>query len=168
MMFLTSLMIAAISVIADQMIKYLVDTSIELGDTIDFIPHVLSLTHIRNQGAAWSIMSGKTWFLVFMPIIVIVAALVFMYKNRSGSNFMLVSLALILGGGIGNLIDRIRLHEVIDYLKCELFSFPIFNFADICVVAGSIMFCVYMIFLDDKYKKKHEPEPPAPSGENEQ
>ena len=162
MMFVVSLIIAAVSVIADQLIKYIVDNSIELGDSIDFIPHVMSLTHIRNQGAAWSIMSGKTWFLVLMPIIVIAAALVFMYRNRSGSRFMLISLALILGGGIGNLIDRIRLHEVIDYLKCELFNFPIFNFADICVVVGAAMFCIYMIFLDDKYKKAHVEQVTAP------
>ena len=161
-MFIISLIIAAVSVVIDQLIKYIVNSSIGLGESLDFIPHVLSLTHIRNQGAAWSIMEGKTWFLVIMPIIVIVAALVFMYINRNGSKLMLVSLALVLGGGVGNLIDRVRMHEVIDYLKCELFNFPIFNFADICVVVGSAMFCIYMIFLDDKYKKDHQEQEKVP------
>ena len=157
-MFIISLIIAAVSVIADQLIKYIVNNSIELNGSVDFIPHVLSLTHIRNKGAAWSIMEGQTWFLVLMPIAVIAVALIYMYKNRDGSKIMLTSLALVMGGGVGNLIDRVRMHEVIDYLKCELFNFPIFNFADICVVVGAAMFCVYMIFIEGK---KTAPEQPA-------
>lgn len=152
-MFAVSLIIAALSVAADQIIKYIVNSSIERGAHIDFIPNVLSLTHIRNAGAAWSMMEGKTWFLVLMPIAVMIAALVYMYRHRGSSKLMLVSLALVLGGGVGNLIDRIRMHEVIDYLKCELFSFPVFNFADICVVVGAAMFCVYMLFFDESAKK---------------
>ena len=161
MMFIISLIIAAVSVVIDQLIKYIVDNSIELGGSVSFIPHVLSLTHIRNQGAAWSIMEGRTWFLVLMPVVVIAAALVFMYRNRGGSKLMLISLALVMGGGIGNLIDRVRMHEVIDYLKCELFNFPIFNFADICVVVGAALFCVYMLFFDEKASKKAEEEKAA-------
>jgi signal peptidase II len=75
-----------------------------------------------------------------------------LFKYRHGSKFALTSVALILGGGIGNLIDRIRMHEVVDYLKLEFFDFPIFNFADICVVVGAIMFCVFVIFLDKSNK----------------
>ena len=153
MMFVISLVIAAVSVAADQIIKFIVDGNIALNEHIDVIPGVVSLTHIRNAGAAWSMMEGKTWFLVLMPIAVIAAALVYMYRHRSGSKLMMVSLALVMGGGIGNLIDRVRMHEVIDYIKCELFDFPIFNLADICVVVGAIMFCVYMMFFEESAKK---------------
>ena len=153
MMFIISLVIAAVSVAADQIIKFIVDGNIALNEHIDVIPGVVSLTHIRNAGAAWSMMEGKTWFLVLMPIAVIAAALVYMYRHRGGSKLMMVSLALVMGGGIGNLIDRVRMHEVIDYIKCELFDFPIFNLADICVVVGAIMFCVYMMFFEESAKK---------------
>jgi signal peptidase II len=152
-MFVISIIIAAAVVAADQLIKHAVVGGIALYDTKNFIPHVLSLTHIRNSGAAWSIMEGKTWFLIGLPAAVIVFALWYMFKNRRGSKLALVSLALIIGGGIGNLIDRIRLKEVVDYLKLELFNFPIFNFADICVVVGAVLFCVYMIFFDESDKK---------------
>ena len=166
-MFIISLIIAAASVVIDQLIKYIVNSSIELGGRREFIPHILSLTHIRNQGAAWSIMEGQKWFLVVMPILIIVAAFVFMYKYRNGSKLMLTSLSLVMGGGIGNLIDRIRMNEVIDYLKCELFNFPIFNFADICVVVGAAMFCIYMLFIEGKTAKEEKPAEQAPDN-NEQ
>lgn len=162
-MFIISLIIAVVSVIADQLIKYIVNNSIELNGSVSFIPHVLSLTHIRNKGAAWSIMEGQTWFLVLMPIVVIGIALVYMYKNRDGSKLMLVSLSLVMGGGVGNLIDRVRMHEVIDYLKCELFSFPIFNLADICVVVGAAMFCFYMIFVEGRKTDSEQPSGNAPA-----
>jgi signal peptidase II len=153
LMFFISIIIAAAAVAADQLIKLTVVKQIALYESKDFIPKLLSLTHIRNSGAAWSIMEGKTWFLIGLPIIVIAFALWYMFKNRNGSKLALVSLALVLGGGIGNLIDRIRLGEVVDYLKLELFNFPIFNFADICVVVGAVLFCVYMIFFDESDKK---------------
>lgn len=155
-MFFVSILIIAASIGVDQLIKYLITANFELGQTKSLIPNILSLTHIRNSGAAWSIMEGKTWFLVGLPIIVMAAALVFMYKKRGGSKLMLSSLALIIGGGIGNLIDRIRLHEVVDYLKTDFINFPIFNFADICVVCGAVMFCVYMVFFDESDKKSDE------------
>lgn len=153
LMFVISLVIAAAIVAADQLIKLAVVDKIALYDSKEFIPKILSLTHIRNSGAAWSIMEGKTWFLIGLPIIVIAFALWFMYKYRHASKFALASIAMVLGGGIGNLIDRIRLHEVVDYLKLEFFNFPIFNFADICVVVGAILFCIYMLFFDESDKK---------------
>lgn len=161
-MFVISLIIAALSVIADQLLKLYINSNIELYDVREFIPKILSITHVRNDGAAWSIMAGRTWFLILLPAVVITAALVFMFKNRGGSRLCLLSLALVLGGGIGNLIDRVRMHEVIDYLKLELFDFPIFNFADICVVIGAILFAVYMFFFEESeksYSSKKEENP---------
>jgi signal peptidase II len=157
-MFVISLIIAAAVIAADQLIKLMIVDKIALYDTKTFIPKVLSLTHIRNSGAAWSIMEGKTWFLIGVPLIVVAFAVWYMYKNRNNSKFALISIALVLGGGIGNLIDRIRLKEVVDYLKIEFFSFPIFNFADICVVVGAILFCFYMIFLDKSENKDSKSE----------
>lgn len=156
-MFAVSIAIVLAAILADQLIKLYINSSFELFETHGFIPHVLSLTHIRNSGAAWSIMEGKTWFLILLPVVMIAAALIYMYRIRGGSRLALISLALVVGGGIGNLIDRIRLHEVIDYLKLELFDFPIFNFADMCVVVGAILFCVYMFFFDESDKQQKEP-----------
>lgn len=151
-MFIISLIISAVIVLADQLIKLAVVENIPLHKTKELIPGIISLTHIRNSGAAWSIMEGKTWFLIGLPIVISALAVWFMYKNRSGSRLGLVSLAMILGGGIGNLIDRIRLREVVDYISTDFIDFPVFNFADICVVVGAILFCVYAVFFDESEK----------------
>lgn len=153
-MFVISIAIALAAAFADQLIKNAVDANIGLYETRKFIPHVLSLTHIRNSGAAWSILEGRTWLLIALPAVMIIAALVYMYHERGKSRLALISLALVVGGGIGNLIDRVRMHEVIDYLKLELFDFPIFNFADMCVVVGAVLFCVYMFFFSDADEKE--------------
>ncbi len=156
-MFALSLILAALLVAIDQCLKVVVDNKIELGQVIEVIKFgsfkLFSLTHIRNTGAAWSIMSGKTWFLVLLPIVVCIAGIVYMYKIRKGSKPEMISVAMIISGGVGNLIDRVRMHEVIDYIKFEPINFPIFNFADICIVIGAILFCLSIIISDVKKSK---------------
>jgi signal peptidase II len=76
-----------------------------------------------------------------------------MYKVRKGSKLEIVSVAMIIAGGVGNLIDRVRMHEVIDYIKFEPIDFPIFNFADICIVLGAISFCLSIVISDVKKSK---------------
>ena len=157
-MLVISLIIAAVIAAADQLIKYAVVQKFALGDVKELIHGVLSLTHIRNTGAAWSMMAGKTWFLIGMPLIIIVFALGFIYKNRRGSKLGQISMAMVLGGGIGNLIDRIRLKEVVDYIRVDFINFPIFNFADICVVIGAVLFCIYIICSEESEKKDKKSE----------
>ena len=161
-MFALSLMLAAVLIVIDQCLKAVVNSKIELGRVIEVIKFgsvkVFSLTHIRNTGAAWSIMSGKTWFLVLLPIIVCIAGIFYMYKIRKGPKPEIVSIAMTISGGVGNLIDRIRLKEVIDYIKFEPINFPIFNFADICIVIGAIMFCLSILISDIKKGKADKKE----------
>ncbi|WP_294488789.1 signal peptidase II [uncultured Ruminococcus sp.] len=76
-----------------------------------------------------------------------------MFKIRKGAKMEIVSVAMIIAGGVGNLIDRVRMHEVIDYIKFEPINFPIFNFADICIVIGAILFCLSIIISDVKKSK---------------
>ena len=155
-MFVISLVIMAVLVAADQLIKLAVTNNLPLnGQPVEVIKFgsfkVFSLTHIRNSGAAWSMMSGKTWFLIGLPVVVLIVAVIYMYKIRKGSKLELVSLAMVLAGGIGNLIDRIRVKEVVDYIKFEPINFPIFNFADICIVIGGILFVICFCFLASEF-----------------
>lgn len=160
-MFALSLVLCAVLIAVDQVLKVVVDKNIQLGEVIEVIKlgsfKLFSLTHIRNSGAAWSIMSGKTWFLVSLPVIVCMLGIAYMYKIRNGSKLELISISMIISGGIGNLIDRIRMKEVIDYIMFEpyIFSrkFPIFNFADICIVIGAILFCLSMLISESKKTK---------------
>ena len=159
-MFIISIIIIAVSIAIDQILKFAVVENIDTGEIIKVIHFgdfdVFSLTHITNKGAAWSMMEGKTWFLVGFPLVVIIGGLVYMYFKRNEGKLLLVSLALLIGGGIGNLIDRIRLGEVVDYIRFEPINFPVFNFADICVVFGVIMLAVYFLFFDKSQKKKSD------------
>ena len=157
-MFVFSLILITILTVCDQILKYFVNLKIDMYETIEVVKigsvKIFSLTHIRNDGAAWSIMAGKSWFLIGLPIIVILIGLVYLFRIRKKSKFEVVSLAILIAGGIGNLIDRIRLKEVIDYIKFEPINFPVFNFADICVVVGGIMFCIYMLIVEERNNRK--------------
>jgi signal peptidase II len=159
-MFVFSLVLIAVLIAADQIIKLIVDSTLAVGEIVEVIKFgdfkLFSLNHVRNSGAAWSMMQGKTWFLVGVPLIICGLGIYYIYKRREHSRLELVSLSMLVAGGVGNLIDRIRLHEVIDYIKFEPFNFPVFNFADICVVIGALLFAVYIIFLDKPEKKTAE------------
>lgn len=157
-MFIFSLILIIILTAADQLIKLAVVKNISLYEIHEIIKigshKIFSLTHVKNNGAAWSIMAGKSWFLIGIPIIIILIGLLYLYKKRHDSKFLIISLSVLISGGIGNLIDRIRFHEVIDYIKFEPIDFPIFNFADICVVVGGVLFCIYFIIIDEINKKR--------------
>lgn len=157
-MFIFFLILIVLLTLVDQLIKLAVVKNIplyEIHEVIRVGSHkIFSLTHVKNDGAAWSIMAGKSWFLIGIPIIIILIGLFFLYKKRHDSKFLTISLSVLISGGIGNLIDRIRFHEVIDYIKFEPIDFPVFNFADICVVIGGILFCIYFIIIDEINKKR--------------
>ncbi len=145
------LIIAAIVVALDQVVKWWVAGNIDFGETIMQNP-ILSLTHIRNEGAAWSILEGQMWFFYIITAITSVVVLYFLYKNQGESKWLLVGLSLILGGAIGNFIDRLRLGFVVDMFQVEFFNFPIFNVADIALTIGVICVFIYII-LDEKTDK---------------
>jgi len=125
-----------------------------LGETKSVIPGILSLNHIRNFGAAWSLLEGKMWFFTVVTIIAVVVILTLMIKNRSnGNRWFMIGLTLILAGAIGNFIDRVRLGYVVDMFQTDFMNFPIFNVADISLVIGVICVLVYII-LDEKEQRK--------------
>lgn len=160
-MYVLSLVLIVVLALADQLIKLAVVKNIELGEIIRVIHFgdfdVFSLTHITNKGAAWSMMEGQSWFLIGFPVLAIGFGLWYMYKKRGDSRLQNIALGLLISGGIGNLIDRIRLSEVVDYIKFDPIQFPIFNFADICVVIGVFMLAVYFLFFDESDKKDSTP-----------
>ena len=173
-----SLVVALVLVGADQLIKYLIVQNYEVCTGYiksyytfsigDF--DVFSLTHIRNSGAGWSILEGKTVFLIAFTSLIMLVILFYMIIQRKTMNkFEMHSLALILAGGVGNLIDRARMiidpefTGVIDYIKLDFINFPIFNFADMCVVVGGISLIVVFAVLEAKAAKKNKLEKAAKS-----
>ncbi|MGM0253771.1 MULTISPECIES: signal peptidase II [unclassified Enterococcus] len=146
--------ISALIIGLDQWVKWLIVDNFALGETKSVIPGILSLNHIRNLGAAWSLLEGKMWFFTVVTIIAVVVILTLMIKNRSnGNRWFMIGLTLILAGAIGNFIDRVRLGYVIDMFQTDFVNFPIFNVADISLVIGVICVLIYII-LDEKEQRK--------------
>ena len=126
---------------------------------------IFSLTHIRNDGAAWSILGGQTVLLVSFTAVVMAAIAVYItVRWRKLPRLELLCMSLILAGGLGNLIDRVRMliddgfTGVVDYIKLEFIDFPVFNLADILVVVGGIGFCVLCVIAEIKASKKKSEE----------
>lgn len=141
-------------IVVDQWVKWWITSNLALGETQSIIPGVLSLNHIRNTGAAWSMLEGKMWFFTVVTIVAVVAIVYLMIKNRqTASRWFMTGLALILAGAIGNFIDRVRLGYVVDMFQIDFMNFPIFNVADISLVCGVICILIYII-LDEKDQVK--------------
>lgn len=173
MILAASFILMAVLIAIDQLLKYIVVQNIDIGEVINLISfgdkRVLELTQIRNSGAAWSIMQGKTWFLVGLPIVVLIIGIGFMVvKRKTLGKFEMIIVSMIVAGGIGNLIDRIRLKEVVDYISFKLINFPVFNFADICVVVGELLLIFYVFFGDIISKKKTDEQGSEPEDKTDE
>lgn len=136
------LLISAVLVGIDRLTKWLVVTNMEQSDTIHLIKignvEVLNLYYTLNNGAAFSRLSGKTLFLIIITSVVILWLLFLMIAKKVHRRVYLASISLIIGGGVGNLIDRIFNNGlVVDFIDVRIINFPIFNFADICAVCGA-------------------------------
>ncbi len=146
--YILPLIICAVLVLIDQLIKLIVVDKIELAKEVPVIGDAVVLTYLKNTGAAWSFMSGKTIILVIISVIVI-GALVYFYKNLLIDNkYMILRICIIfiIGGAIGNMIDRIRLGYVVDYIYFKIIHFPVFNFADICVTVCMFLMVILLLF----------------------
>ncbi len=149
-------MISLISVIvlvaADQIIKHWAVGALAAG-SIPLWQGVLSFTYYENHGAAFGLMQNMQTLLITATVIILVVIMVLVCKGKIRDKLLTASLTLIVAGGIGNLIDRVCNGYVIDYIYFELINFPIFNFADCCVVVGCGLLILYVL-LDEKGKAK--------------
>lgn len=158
-MLIISIIIAVVLIAADQLIKYWAVTELMPVGTMDFIKigdtDILGFRYVQNFGAAFSSFSGARIFLIVLTSALIIALSVWAIRDKKKHPFMVISVSAVIAGGIANLIDRIRLGYVVDYLEVRLFNFAIFNFADICVVLGAICLVIYVIFFDSKVKESN-------------
>lgn len=134
------LIICAALVGCDILTKYLITSNMSVGETIPIIDGVFHLTYVKNTGAAFSILTGQRLFLILLPLIIVVALVFYIIVKKPKSKLLVLSFSMIIAGGISNLIDRISLGYVIDFLDFRIINFPVFNFADICVTLGAGLF----------------------------
>lgn len=152
------LSIALLIAVIDQVIKYFVVMYLEPVSTVTAIPHLLDLIYIENTGVAFGMFKNLRWIFVIVTLAVIVAFVILLFKNAGNSRLFSIASVLIIGGGIGNLIDRIFRGFVVDYLQLSFFP-PVCNFADYCITAGTVVLVIYLLFYselssDIKFKEK--------------
>lgn len=129
----------------DQWVKFEIVKNIQLGEVKPFLPKILSLTYLRNTGAAFSILENQQWLFVVITLVVIGAAIWYLSKHIKGSVWLLSALSLIIAGGIGNFIDRMRQGFVVDMFQLDFINFAIFNVADSYLTIGVLVLIVMML-----------------------
>jgi signal peptidase II len=148
-------LIALFVILLDQLTKWLIVKNMFFGESIPIIDNVLYITSHRNRGAAWGILQGQMWLFYAITIIVIVAIMYYLHKAAKGKRLLGMSLALMLGGAIGNFIDRVFRKEVVDFIHTYIFgyNFPVFNIADSALVIGVALLIIQML-LDERGSKE--------------
>lgn len=164
------IIIPLLVIIVDQLTKFIVNSNMELYTSVNVIPGVLDFTYIRNDGAAWGMFDDKRWVFLILSTVAIAVIIFILTKYRDAHIMMKIPLSLILGGGIGNMIDRCLYTEeflngtaklfgegyrlfdgvVIDFIEASFIDFPVFNIADCAVTVGTALLFVYVIFIDSK------------------
>jgi len=138
-------------VIVDQITKYLAKLYLKPVGSIPLIPNVFHFTYVENKGAAFGILQNQRWFFITLTVIIGVVIIYYLFSRRESMLFS-IALSMILGGAIGNFIDRLRLGYVVDMLHFTLIDYPVFNIADSFVVIGTILLAYYILFISDPKK----------------
>lgn len=149
-----AIIFAVILVIIDQVSKFLIVQNLELGESVTIIPGLLDFTYSQNDGMAFGIGSESFRWVFIVVTILVCGILVFLMTKKDFKNKVYyAAVALIVGGGIGNLIDRIVNGYVVDFLALSFFP-PICNFADYCVTAGTVLLVVFIVFYYGRTSKE--------------
>ena len=151
-----ALLMSTVLVLLDQFFKILAMDKLEPVGSLPIIPDIFHLTYIENRGAAFGMMEGKKWVLIGLTAVVLLIAVFLVLAGKlENNNHMLFSVCVIIGGGVGNLIDRIYRGFVVDYIHLKVINFAVFNFADICVTLGTVWLLIYLV-LDIKKEASGE------------
>lgn len=150
--------LATVIVLIDQVIKVFISLNMKIYESIPVIKNFFYITYVRNDGAAFSILQNKTYLLLLVAFLVLSFILCYINKQEKFSKIEAIAFGFLLGGIIGNFVDRLLYGQVIDYLDFKLFGYdyPVFNFADSMIVIG-VFVLVYIIFrsdVDDSRRKR--------------
>ena len=131
----------------DQFVKYWVSANITLGTSHSFIPGLMNLTNLHNDGAAWSILEGQQWFFYLITLAAVVV-LAYLMRQWHTNRWKMIALSLIMAGALGNFIDRVHQHYVVDMFELLPINFPVFNVADSCLTVGVIALIIIILKED--------------------
>ena len=132
-------------IVLDQLVKWTIVSNIKLGEVKGFIPSIMSLTYLQNTGAAFSILENQQWLFTIITLLVIGGAIWYLIKNIKGSFWLISGLTLIIAGGLGNFIDRLRQGFVVDMFQVDFINFAVFNVADPYLTFGVLIMLLVII-----------------------
>lgn len=142
-------------VASDQLIKYLTINLLKPVSSITLIKGILSLTYVENRGAAFGMMQNARWVFILLTAVIIAAIITYKIKTHENGKLFNSAAVLLVSGGIGNLIDRIFRGFVVDMIEVKFIDYPVFNFADCCVVIGAVLMCIYVLKKDSDTERKN-------------
>lgn len=140
----------------DQITKMLVENKLSLGESTVGIKGLFNITYVRNQGAAFGIMDGKTVFLLIVTLAIFAFAVFYIIKYRPQNKWLMWSVVGVLAGGAGNFIDRIVFGYVRDFIDLCFMRFPVFNIADCCVTLGAFSLALYIFIGEYRHGKEDD------------
>ncbi len=159
MQFLIFSIFAAAIVVVDQISKFLTLANIPLYANVPFLPGFLGLTYVQNTGAAFSAFRGMQWlFALIFGVFTVLILWEYFKKPMPFTKFERWCIAAIYGGGLGNMIDRVRFGYVVDMIKTEFMNFPVFNVADCFITCGCIALMVSLVFFNKEFWKDEKNE----------
>ena len=167
---LLSIVLIILVVALDQVTKYLTVSNLDLGETFPVIKDVLHFTYVRNEGAAFGILAEHRWVFMVVSVIGIAALFVWLAVAKPESKWMRIGITFVVGGGIGNMIDRFVLGYVIDMIDCRFIDFYVFNAADSFVCIGCAMVILGLIaeIIRENRRKKTAEKAPADGAETDE
>lgn len=161
-----------IVLVADQFTKIYISNNFEMAKSYEFLPGLIDITYIHNDGGAWGMLGGYTWLLLSITIVVMLVCIALLLKYGVKDKLMFWAIMLVLSGGIGNMIDRVfRDGNVIDFLHFEFWpTFPVFNVADCSIVIGAGLLMLYFFkgIIDENRQKQNAITQAMAQQENEQ
>lgn len=148
--------LALIVIITDQISKWFIVKEMEQSESIVVIKNFFSITSHRNKGAAWGILENQMIFFYIITLVVVIGIIYYMQKYAKENALLAMSLGLLLGGALGNFIDRLFRNEVVDFLDFKIinYNYPIFNIADSALFIGVVILIIYVIIDERKNKKE--------------
>ena len=143
------LLVSAAAVAIDQILKSFVIQNLKPDGNITAVPGFLRFVYLENRGAALGVLQNQQWLLITVTIVISILIIFALFQYANHEFFSYAASALIVGGGIGNLIDRVRFSYVVDYISVSFFP-PVFNFADCCVTVGTVFLIIHLLFFYEK------------------
>lgn len=155
---MTLLLTIIFTMIADQASKLVIQRTMELGQSIPVIKDIFHLTYILNPGAAFGLLANRTVFFVVTTLVVVIAVIIYYIRSGQRRGALPFALGLLLGGALGNLVDRLRYGKVVDFFDFRVW--PVFNLADTAIVTGAGLL-VLILWSFEKNKSQDRVDPDA-------